>query len=272
MLTPELGSVDMRRREFITLLGGAAAWPLAARAQQSERIRLIGIVSPAATEKTVLFDTFRARLTELGYVEGRNIELNFRLAAGALDRIPALASDLLRRRVDVLVADGVHVVSLLQSMTKTVPTIAIMGVDPVGEGVVASLARPGGNITGVTTFAIELHSKRIGLLAEAFPQAKVIAFLLDRSQDPRGLVFASTENSASQIGLQLEKLTEPHQASDLPTVLRREVLTRFDAVIVGSGPLFWNNRMQIVGLLAESGRPAVYPERDYVDAGMPTTP
>jgi putative tryptophan/tyrosine transport system substrate-binding protein len=261
-------AIHIQRREFITLLGGgAAAWPLAARAQQAGRMRRIGIVSPAASETTVLFNAFRLRLRELGYIEGRTIELDFGLAAGALDRVPALASDLLRQHVDVLVADGAQVVGVLQSMTKTIPTIAIMGVDPVADGIVSSLARPGGNITGVTTFAIELHTKRIALLAEAVPPAKHIAFLMDRSQDPRGLVSESTERSASQLGLQLEMLDEPHLAGDLPNVLRREVLARFDGIIVGSGPLFWNNRRQIVALVAESRRPAIYPERDYVDVG-----
>jgi ABC-type uncharacterized transport system substrate-binding protein len=216
--------VDVTRREFITVLGGVVVSPVVGLAQQSERIRLIGIVSPAPTHKTVLFDTFRYRLTELGYVEGRNIELDFRLAAGALDRIPTLASDLLHRPVDVLVADGAHVVSVLQSITKTVPTIAIMGVDPVGEGTIASLARPGGNITGVTTFAIELHSKRIGLFAEAFPRAKRVCFLLDESQDPRGLVFSSTEKSALQLGLQLENWMSPIRPAICPQYCEKRYL------------------------------------------------
>jgi len=159
------------------------------------------------------------------------------------------------------------VIGVLQGLTKTIPTVGIIGVDPVAAGFVSSLARSGGNFTGVATFAIELHVKRLALLKEAIPGVVRVAVLLDRSQDLHGLVFESMEQSAPKLGLRLERLEEPRRAEDLAAVLRREVLTKFDGLVVGSGPLFWNNRTRIVALAAESGRPAIYPERDYADAG-----
>ena len=141
----------MRRRDFITVLGGtAAAGALSGRAvaQAVPSIFRIGIVSPAANKSTLLFDTFRARLKELGYVEDRNIVIEFRLAAGAPEKVPALAADLVRQPVDVLVADGAHVIGVLQGLTKTIPTVGIIGVDPVAAGFVSSLARSGGNFRG----------------------------------------------------------------------------------------------------------------------------
>lgn len=252
-----------------SVLFGAAASALlrGAIAQTAPSILRIGIVSPAASKSTLLFDTFRARLRELGYVEDRNVVIEFRLAAGALENVPALAADLVRQPVDVLVADGAHVIRVLQGLTKTIPTVGIIGVDPVAAGFVSSLARPGGNFTGVATFAIELHVKRMALLKEAIPGVVRVAALIDRSQDLQGLVFESMAQSAPKLGLRLEKLEEPRRAEDLTEVLRPEVLTKFDGLVVGSGPLFWNNRTRIVASAAESSRPAIYPERDYVDAG-----
>lgn len=252
-----------------SVLFGAAASALSrsAIAQTARSTFRIGVVSPAASKSTLLFDTFRARLRELGYVEDLNIVIEFRLAAGAPENIPALAADLLRQPVDVLVADGAHVIGVFQSLTKTIPTVGIIGVDPVAAGFVSSLAKPGGNFTGVATFAIELHVKRLALLKEAIPGVVRVAVLIDPSQDLQGLVFESMAQSAPKLGLRLERLEEPRRAEDLTEVLRREVLTNFDGLVVGSGPLFWNNRTRIVALAAESGGPAIYPERDYVDAG-----
>jgi putative tryptophan/tyrosine transport system substrate-binding protein len=173
----------------------------------------------------------------------------------------------LRQPVDVLVADGAHVIGVLQSLTKTILTVGIIGVDPVAAGFVSTLAKPGGNFTGVATFAIELHVKRLALLKEVIPGVMRVAVLIDASQDLQGLVFESMAQSAPKLGLRLERLEEPRHAKDLTEVLRRDVLTNFDGLVVGSGPLFWNNRTRIVARAAESGRPAIYPERDYVDAG-----
>ena len=128
----------------------------------------IGIVSPAASKSTLLFDTFRARLKELGYIEDRDIVIEFRLAAGAPEKVPALAADLVRQPVDVLVADGAHVIGVLQGLTKTIPTVGIIGVDPVAAGFAPASPGPAETL-GVATFAIELHVKRLALLKEAIP-------------------------------------------------------------------------------------------------------
>jgi putative tryptophan/tyrosine transport system substrate-binding protein len=256
----------MRRREFIKAIAGLAAmWPLAAQAQQP--VPRIGILSPASSKSTAIFDAFIARLHELGYIEGRSIVLDFYLAAGAPDRVPVLAADLLRQKVDVLVADGVNAIGAVQRLTKTIPTVGVSGVDPVASGFAASLAKPGGNFTGVTTFAIELHGKRLALLKEAIPEATSFAVLIDGSQDPGGLVLPSMRQTARRLGVRLDQLEQPHDAEDLPAALRLEALTKFDGIVVGSGPMFWNSRVRIVALVAESRRPAIYPEREYADAG-----
>jgi putative ABC transport system substrate-binding protein len=256
---------EVTRRSI--LLGSVASAASGVVLAQAVPVQRIGILSPASSNSTPIFDAFRARLRELGYIEGSNMILNFHLAAGAPDRVPVQAADLLSQKVDVIVADGANAISAVQKLTKTIPTVGIIGVDPVASGFAASLAKPGGNFTGVTTFAIELHGKRLALLKEAIPDATRIAVLIDRSQDPDGLVLQSMQQTARRLGVRLDQLEEPHGEEDLPRVLRLEVLTQFDGIVVGSGPLFWNSRARIVALATESGRPAICPEREYADAG-----
>src|SRR5258707_1551206 len=176
----------MRRREALTLLGAAAAWPLAARAQQAA-MRVIGLIDAGtAAERAYLLTAFRRGLAEAGYVEGQNMAIEYRWAEGRYDRLPELAADLVRRRVSVIVTPGSGAAALAaKAATTTIPIVFGAGGDPVQEGLVASLNRPGGNATGVNFFTIELVAKRMQMLRELWPAAKRIAVLVNPT-DPEG--------------------------------------------------------------------------------------
>ena len=160
----------MKRREFITLLGGAAAaWPLAARAQQVERVRRVGVLTPADTDATPIFAAFRRALSLLGYVEGRTIRLEFRFGKGDPTALPGLAAELVRLPVDVMVTDSMGAAIAAFGATRSIPIVMGTSIDPIEAGLVASIARPGGNVTGLTIRASDLAGKRMQLLKRAFP-------------------------------------------------------------------------------------------------------
>jgi putative ABC transport system substrate-binding protein len=255
----------MNRRVFIALAGGAALWALAARAQQ-QRAPLVAILSPAPGEHTPVLDAFRGRLRELGYIEGSSITLDFHLAPGRPEAIPGLAAELLKSPPDVILGDGALIVRTLKSLTSTVPIVGILGPDPVAEGLVASLARPGGNITGVTTLATDLNAKRIEFLKDAIPQLSRLAILWDHNNDARGLMLDAMSDHAKHVGLNLDVL-KGGRADALAAALAPQRLKDADAVLVSSGPTHFNNREQIVRHITASGKPAIYPEREYVTAG-----
>jgi putative tryptophan/tyrosine transport system substrate-binding protein len=254
----------MRRREFIALACSGAAWPLAARGQQ-QKVPNVAILSPAPNEHTPVLDAFRARLKELGHVQGSSIRLHFHLAPKP-EAIPGLAADLIKTQPDVILGDGLQIVRTLKDLTSTIPIVGILGPDPVAGGLVASLARPGGNITGVTTLATDLNAKRIELLKDAIPHLSRLAVLWDRNNDARGLMFDAISEHAKRVGLKLDIL-EGGRADALAAALAPRRLKDADAVLVSSGPTHFNDREEIVLHVATSGKPAIYPEREYVTAG-----
>src|SRR5262245_22971455 len=258
----------MRRREFITLLGGAAAWPLAARAQQPTML-VIGYLSAVSPDGDIeRLRAFRQGLKEAGYVEGENVIIEYRWADHHIDRLPALAADLVRQRVAVIVATGGTLPPLAaKSATTTIPIVFGVGDDPVRLGLVASLARPGGNATGISFFLGELTAKRLELLRELVPAAARVALLVNPANAARTASTIRDANQAAQaMALQVKTVTassngEIHAAFES---LARE---RPDVLFVGSDPLFSNRRVQLATLTARHGLPASFASRDNVEAG-----
>jgi ABC-type uncharacterized transport system substrate-binding protein len=255
---------DMRRRQFIALLGGAAAWPLAARAQQP-RLPIIGYLHGGSAEpRAPMTAAFREGLAEAGYVEGQNVAIEFRWAEGRADRLPAMAAELVRRQVAVLVAAGGDASpKAAKAATDRIPIVSASGGDPIATGLVKSLARPEANLTGVTFFTTALGPKRLELLRELVPSAAAIAMLVHP-----GSTGDSTEvaGAARALGLPLRTL---HAASDrdIDAAFRTLGQERTDALLIVSNPLFTDRREQIVTLANHYRIPAIYALREYATAG-----
>ena len=256
----------MKRRDFITLLGGAAAaWPLAARAQQPGKLPRIGILSPAASETAATLTAFREGIRNLGYVEGQTIALDFRLSQGIMDALPALATELVRIPVTVIVTDSTTATLAAFDATRTIPIVmGATGGDPVALGLAKSLSRPGGNVTG-TNFLTGLSDKRLQLLKLAFPGAQRIAILAN----PTGAISVSempkAEMAAARIGMRVVSL-----AASTPAELRAlapAALSGSDGLLVMPDAMFWNNRTTVIDLASKARVPAIYPERKYADDG-----
>jgi len=261
---------DMRRRKFITLLGGAAAWPLAARAQQSA-MPVIGFLDiRSAAENTRLIAEFRQGLAEAGYVEGRNVAIEFRWAEGHYDRLPALAGDLVRRQAAVIVATGALGTALAaKAATSTIPIVFMQGADPVKYGLVASFNRPGGNVTGVVFRSIEIASKRLDFLSELVPQATTVAYL---SGGASFLTFEEQKSNMLAAANTLRRqviVLECRSEGDFDAAFASLVERGAGAFIVGVFPLFYElrNRDRIIALAAHHKLPAMYPHRMYPVAG-----
>jgi putative ABC transport system substrate-binding protein len=255
------------RRQFITLLGGAAAaWPLAARAQQPA-VPVIGFLS--ATWLATRIDrvtAFRQGLSETGYVEGKNGAIEFRWAEGQLDRLPALAADLVGRQVAVIATTDTPSAVAAKAATTTIPIIFSLGSDPVKLGLVASLNRPGGNITGVSFLIAALAAKMLGLLHELLPGAARIAVLVDPNSPAITEPFVSDlRAAASAIRLQIEFLYAG-TSRDIDTAFASLAQRPVDALLVSPGT-FFDRRVQLVTLAAFHRVPAIYPWRDAADAG-----
>jgi ABC-type uncharacterized transport system substrate-binding protein len=261
--------LGMRRRDFIAVLGGAAAaWPLAARAQQSPMptIGFLDVRSPEAFVERLR--GFRQGLREAGYVEGENVAVEYRWAENRLDRLPALATDLIRRRIAVIAASGgFAVASAAKAITNTIPIVFIVAEDPVKLGLVASLARPGGNLTGVNFLATELVAKRLELLRELLPGATRIAVLINPADaantEP---TLRDVDAAARAIGLQIQvvRASASHEIDSAFATIAQE---RPDALLVGNAPFLNIRRVQLVQLAARHAIPAAYPGREYVEVG-----
>jgi putative ABC transport system substrate-binding protein len=258
----------LRRREFITLVGGAAAaWPVVARAQQPA-MPVIGFLGTASASPFAhLIAGFRQGLKETGYVEGQNVAIDFRWAEGQYDRVPALAADLVRRQVAVIVAVGGETSAFAaKAATTTIPIVFNVAGDPVKVGLVASLSRPGGNATGVNTFTTELAAKRLGLLHELIPTALLIAVLVNPNFSPAAANAREVEVAARVTGQKI-LLLKADSESGIDAAFATIGQMRPGALLVAADPFFNSRRDQIVALAARHTIPAVYEWREFAAAG-----
>ena len=254
------------RREFITLLG-AAAWPLAARAQQAA-MPVIGFLSSLSQRDAArITAAFFQGLNEAGYAEGRNVALEYRWAEGQFERLPTMAVELVRRQVAVIAAiSGTPAGLAAKAATTSIPIVFAIGGDPVAPGLVSSLSRPSGNVTGVTFFTSPLAAKRLELLRDLVPQATRFAVLTNPDNPPSKLEGIEVSAAAQTFGREatvLNATTEAHIDEAFVAIVQQ----RIGAVFVSADPLFFNHRDKLVALAAQHGTPAIYAYREQVEAG-----
>jgi len=257
----------MKRRAFITLLGGAAAWPLAARAQQAG-IPVVGVLYSGSSEMfSTLMAAFRQGLDEAGYVEGRNVALEIRLADGHYDRLPSLAAELVRRQVAVIVtAGGQNSAFAAKASTATIPIVFTTGGDPVRSGLIVSLNRPGGNVTGVTNLTAELEPKRLEILREFVPAAQRIAVLVNPAYQDVQLRVEEIQAAGRAFSKQIQVL-QASTESAIGTAFAELAERRAGALLVSSDPFFFSRRHEIVALAAQYAVPAIYQWREFAQIG-----
>ncbi len=258
----------MNRRELMALLGGtAAAWPLAARAQQ-RAMPVIGFLSGTSPGPYASYvAAFHQGLSDAGYVEGQNIAIEYRWAEGHYDRLPALAADLVGRKVDVIAASGgTPAARAAKSATSTIPIVFTSGTDPVAAGLVTSLARPGGNLTGVSFLVVELNPKRLELLTELVPQARVIALLVNPTNTNAERTIRNMEEAARAKGVQLAILKVGSE-SEIDVAFASLVQLQAGALVVGADAVFNSRREQLVALASRHAVPAIYEGRESAASG-----
>jgi ABC-type uncharacterized transport system substrate-binding protein len=256
----------MRRREFITFLGGAAAaWPLAARAQQRS-MPVIGFLNPSSPELTAsLVRAFREGLGEIGFVEGRNVEIEYRWAQDQNARLPALAADLVRRQVKVIVVTGTAVFPA-KAATTTIPIVFQTASNPVETGLVASLNRPGGNLTGVVTLGVEVAPKRLELMRELFPTATSLALLVNPTDANTETLVRELQVAARTLGLQLHVLSARAER-DFEKALASLRQLGAGGLVLGAGAFISNRSVLLADLTLSHAVPAISPWRDFAAAG-----
>jgi putative ABC transport system substrate-binding protein len=258
----------VRRREFITLLGGAAAaWPLWARAQQRS-LAVVGFLSSRSfTESEAAVAAFRRALNDAGYVEGQNLTIEFRWAQGAIDRLPAMAADLVRQSVKVIFAGGGNdPVKAAAAATSEIPIVFTTSTDPVESGIVVSLNRPGGNVTGVSVVGAALEPKRFDVLKQLVPEAKLIAALVNPKYAAAPVQVRDLQSAAAALNQKIT-IVNASRDEDFPTVFAELVQMRADALMVATDVLFLNRRARIVSLAMEHALPAIYPFREWAISG-----
>ena len=254
----------MKRREFIGLLGGAAAWPLTARAQQAVgKIVTIGVL---AIEPWPPIDTFRQALNNLGYIEGKNIRFEYRYAEGYNERLPELANDLADLNVDVIVTWGTDAVLAAKQATTTIPIVMGTIGDPLGSGIVTNLARPGGNVTGSSSRAAELESKRLELLKEAVPGLSRVAILFNPTNHYMPLALQSARKGAQMLHVSLA-IYEVRDTTTLDAAFVTLTKDRPDALMVPADTFLVSQRSRIAQFAIENKLPSVYTFREYIEAG-----
>jgi putative tryptophan/tyrosine transport system substrate-binding protein len=259
----------MRRREFIAGLGSAAAWPLVARAQQPATA-VIGLLSPQSAEDDYKNRTvpFLQGLKETGYVEGQNVAIEYRWAENQFERLPALAADLVRHRLAVIVAAGPEAALAAKAATTTIPVVFVAGVDPVASGLVASLNRPGANVTGIANLSAELSPKQLQLLRQLLPNASRFGVLADPAFPGIQSTIADLQAAAHTLGLQLV-VANARTDSDLETAFTVFSQQRVSAVLVSTGNLYPRRTEQLAALAARHALPAIFPYRENALAGGP---
>jgi putative tryptophan/tyrosine transport system substrate-binding protein len=255
----------MKRREFITLLGGAAAWPLAAHAQQPA-MPVIGFLNGASADGyAIAARAFRQGLKDTGYVEGENVAIEYRWAEGQYNRLPALAAELVRRKVDVIAANGVAL-SPARAATTTIPIVFTTTLDPVQLGLVASLSRPGGNVTGVTSLGVEVGPKRLELLHELVPTANVIGLLVNPNNPSAQTLSGDMQAAARKLGLQLHVLDASNER-DFDRVFGALVQLRASGLVIGTDAFLTSHSEQLAALTLRHALPAIYQYPEFTAAG-----
>jgi putative ABC transport system substrate-binding protein len=257
----------MKRRNFITLLGGVAAWPLAARAQQPSKNYRIGILEtvPLASN-TKNIDALRRGLRELGYVENQNYVLEYRSADGDAGRFPALSEELVRLRADLIVTRGTPAARAAKNATETIPIVMAAIGEPLGMGIVASLARPGGNVTGLSAFVTELAGKRVELVKELRPETSTAGFFHNMGNPVVPPQWEETKKAAHTLGIEVF-LLDVRTKDDILAAFEIATARRVDTLLVGIDGLIQENRQLIAELAAKRRVPAIYPSREFVDVG-----
>jgi putative ABC transport system substrate-binding protein len=258
----------MKRRDFITLLGGAAAaWPLAARGQQGERVRRIGFLHQGAPETNKDFiAAFRQGLRQGGYIEGQNVTLEFRWAEARYDRLPVLATDLVRRPVDVIAAAYLPAALAAKSVTDAIPTVFVIGSDPVATGLVTSLNRPTGNVTGIMILHATLGAKRLELLHQLVPKANVIAVLVNPANRNAEIIIKDVQAAALTLGQKIQIFNVSNDR-DLETFFATLTHLRPGALFVSPDTFLQGRRHQLIASATRQGVPAMYYQREFVEAG-----
>jgi putative ABC transport system substrate-binding protein len=256
----------LRRRDFITLLGGAAAWPLAARAQQAGKVYRIGLFSAGTDTGRKTWPALADGLRELGWIEGKNVLFERRFAENQLDRLPGLAAELVRLDVDLIVTGGTLAPLAAKQATATIPIVMAAAGDPVGSGIVASLARPAGNVTGLSLMSPDLGGKRLELLKEILPGLSRVAILWNAANPYPALVFRETQAAARALRIELQSL-EVRGPGDLDSALDAAIRKRVDALITVEDPLTSAHRKHIADFMANNRLPAIYGFREFAEAG-----
>ena|SRR6516165_6082951 len=257
----------MKRREFITLLGSASvAWPFAARAQQPA-MPVIGYLSSLTQADSIRFDAaFRHGLSEMGYVEGQNVSIEYRWITDRYDPLPVMAGDLVQRRVAVICALGPPGVLAAKAATTTIPIVFVTGADPLKFGFVTSFSRPGGNITGIWIVSTVLAQKRLQLVRELLPKAELVALLVNPTSPVAEPQTRDAQAAAGALGLKLSVLNAVTE-NDFDQVFATVVQQRADALFVSADPFLSSRREQLVALAARHGIPTLYEIREFVEAG-----